>query len=204
MIYKFGLLIFEATSWTHMFTLDDTVFWAEKIIRPILVYIALIFLIRLFGKRELGQLNPIDLVVILSLSNTVQNAIIGADNSLVGGIVGAIALLLINYFIAFLKFKNSKLESFIEGTPVTLIENGKINQRAIDRELMTKEDLNVIAHEQGYDDADQIKKCVLDPNGSFLVEGKEENKDEKFRKSVLHKLDDLSRQLAELKAIKEN
>ena len=187
-----------------MFTLDETAFWAEKIIHPILVYIALIFLIRIFGKRELGQLNPIDLVVILSLSNTVQNAIIGADNSLVGGIVGAIALLAINYFVAFLKFKSPKMETLIEGKPVTLIENGKFNEQVIKKEMMTREDLDVVAHEEGFDNADDIKKFVLDPNGSFLVEGKEENNEDKFKKAVLRKLDELNQQIAELKAVKGN
>ena len=90
-----------------------------------------IFLLRIFGKRELGQLNPFDLVVILSLSNTVQNAIIGQDNSLVGGIVGAAALLGINYLVAVFKYKSEKFEHIIEGKSRTIIENSKID--AVDR-----------------------------------------------------------------------
>ena len=204
MFIEIQLAMFEGTLWTNMFTLDDSVFWLEKILRPIIVYVALILLLRIFGKRELGQLNPIDLVVILSLSNTVQNAIIGEDNSVVGGLLGAVALLGINHFVAFLKFKNSNIETIIEGKPITLIENGEINQKAISREFMTREDLDVIAHNEGFEDAAAIEKCILDPNGSVLVEGKEENNEEKFKKEVLKKLEQLSAQIAELKTAKSN
>ncbi len=190
---------FEGSAWTHMFTLDETAFWVEKILRPMIVYAALIILLRIFGKRELGQLNPFDLVVILSLSNTVQNAIIGADNSLVGGIVGASFLLAINYAVAHLKFKSPKIEGFIEGRSRTIIENSVINQRAVKSELLTAQDLNTIAHREGLDSAKDIEKCVLDSNGSFLVEGNTRTSEENFRREVLKKLEDLTRQLSELK-----
>ena len=191
---------FEGSAWSHMFTLDDTAFWIEKILRPVLVYTALIILLRFFGKRELGQLNPFDLVVILSLSNTVQNAIIGQDNSLVGGIVGATALLGINYLVAVFKFKSEKFELIIEGKSRTIIENSKIDQDAVRRELLTKEDLDTIAHRESLDSVDDIKKCVIDPNGSFLVEGNTPTSDENFRSEVLKRLEDLTRQLTELKS----
>ena len=190
---------FEGSAWSHMFTLDDTAFWLEKILRPMIVYAALIILLRVFGKRELGQLNPFDLVVILSLSNTVQNAIIGQDNSLVGGIVGAAALLGINYAVAFLKFRSKKFERVVEGSCRTLIENSKINEDAVKSELLTEEDLNTIAHREGLDSAKDIEKCVLDSNGSFLVEGNTRTSEENFRKEVLKRLEDLTHQLSELK-----
>lgn len=198
MFIEIHLAMFEGTMWTHMFTLDETVFWLEKIIRPIIIYFVLVLLLRIFGRRELSQLNPIDLVVILSLSNTVQNAIIGEDNSLIGGVIGAIALLGINYFVAFLKFKNTGIETVIEGKPITLIEKGKIIQKAITRELISTDDLDVIANNEGYESADELKTCVLNPNGSFLVEGKDEIKNEKFKRDVLKKLEHLSKQLADL------
>lgn len=188
--------------WNEMFAGGDAFFWAAKILRPMLVYFSLVLLLRVFTKRELGQLNPIDLVVILSLSNTVQNAIIGNENSVIGGIVGAMSLLSINYLMAYFKFKSPKFETLIEGNSVTLIENGKVNEKAVKRELMTEEDLNVVAHEQGFDSYNELKKCVLDPNGTFLVEGIEESNDDKFKKAVLDKLEELSRQMAELKAQK--
>ena len=83
--------------WTDMFVL--TLPWAEKILRPVLVYLVLIVGLRLSGKRELAQLNPFDLIVLLTLSNTVQNAIIGDDNTVTGGVIGAATLLTINYLL---------------------------------------------------------------------------------------------------------
>ena len=183
-----------------MFTLDDTVTWAEKILRPIIVYIALIVMLRIFGKRELAQLNPFDLVVILSLSNTVQNAIIGQDNSVVGGIVGAVSLLAINYVLSRLKFSSKMIEAVTEGVPVKLINKGVVDQRQLRRELITKRDLDILAHQHGFEDADDLEKVVLDPNGSFLVDGKDEIKDAKFKSEVLKKIEDLSKQLSELTA----
>ena len=190
----------DASSWVHMFTLDETATWAEKILRPMIVYAALIVLLRVFGKRELAQLNPFDLVVILSLSNTVQNAIIGQDNSLVGGLVGALALLFINYVLARLKFASKTVEFVTEGSPKVLIKNGKHDAAAMKSELLTKEDLDIIAHENGLEDCHDIDKLILDPNGSFLVDGKDEIKDAKFKRDVLRKIGEMSKQLTELSA----
>src|SRR6266704_2520759 len=91
----------------------------EKILRPIAVYIFLVVALRVFGKRELAQLNPFDLVVLLSLSNTVQNAIIGNDNSLTGGLIGALALLFMNYMVVRFLFRHRRLDQIFEGKPTT-------------------------------------------------------------------------------------
>src|ERR1700761_926427 len=98
----------------------------EKLLRPVVVYLCLIILLRVFGKRELAQLNPFDLVVLLSLSNTVQNAIIGNDNSLSGGLIGALALLAINYVVVRFLFRHRRLDQIFEGEPSTLVEQGKV------------------------------------------------------------------------------
>src|SRR5437868_14967453 len=97
---------------------------AEKMIRPVLVYVFLIVGLRLAGKREMAQLNPFDLVVLLTLSNTVQNAIIGNDNSVTGGIIGATTLLVVNYVVVRFRYSHEKLDRLIEGDPQVLIENG--------------------------------------------------------------------------------
>src|SRR5213595_1914875 len=110
---------------------------AEKVVRPIIVYIALVVLLRIFGKRELAQLNPFDLVVLLSLSNTVQNAIIGEDNSLLGGVIGAVALLLTNYLVVRFLFRHRRLDQIIEGSPTKLIENGHLNKNNLSKELLS-------------------------------------------------------------------
>ena len=87
----------------------------EKILRPILVYIFLVLLLRIFGKRELAQLNPFDLVVLLTLSNTVQNAIIGDDNSVTGGMIGAATLLIVNYIVVRTLYGHKRLDRLVEG-----------------------------------------------------------------------------------------
>src|SRR5579859_4756024 len=102
----------------------------EKLLLPVVVYLVLVLLLRIFGKRELAQLNPFDLVVLLSLSNTVQNAIIGDDNSVSGGIIGAFSLLAINWFVVRLLFRSPKLTRAIEGRSVVLIQNGLIDLKA--------------------------------------------------------------------------
>src|ERR1035438_8843823 len=112
----------------HMFLLPLPIL--EKLLRPVIVYLVLVFLLRLFGKRELAQLNPFDLVVLLSLSNTVQNAIIGDDNSVTGGIIGAFSLLGINWLVVRVLFRSKKLTRVLEGRAAVLIRDGQLDQRA--------------------------------------------------------------------------
>src|SRR6266850_2312245 len=111
---------------TDMFVLSLPL--AEKIIRPIVVYLFLIVGLRLAGKRELAQLNAFDLVVLLTISNTVQNAIIGADNSVTGGLIGATTLLVVNYCVVRFLYSHSALDRIIEGDAQVLIENGQLSR----------------------------------------------------------------------------
>jgi uncharacterized membrane protein YcaP (DUF421 family) len=161
-------------------------------------------MLRIFGRRELAQLNPLDLVVILSISNTVQNAIIGADNSLIGGVIGATSLLLINYVFSRLKFAAKPVERFAEGEPLVLIEHGRKNSEALRRELISDADLEIIAHEHGLENASEIEKLVLDTNGTFLVYGKDEIRDAKFKHEVLKRLDAIQKRIDELSASPKN
>lgn len=201
MLFQSFLAFLAGSGWENMFSLDPAqVTWVEKIIRPLLVYGFLIILLRVFGKRELAQLNPLDLIVILLLSNTVQNAIIGNDTSLVGGVVGAVALLGVNSFFAHLKFRSEKAETWIEGKPMRVIEHGKIDKKQLSRELLTESDLDIIAHENDLEDRHEIETLVMDTNGTFLVEGKDEIKDTRFKREVLEKIEQLSKQLNELNA----
>src|SRR5258706_13619526 len=108
--------------WTHMFAL--TLPLAEKILRPAIVYVFIVIMLRVFGKRELAQLNPFDLVVLLSVSNTVQNAIIGEDNSVTGGLIGALTLFAVNYFVVRFLFKHRRLDEIFEGTSTVVVEKG--------------------------------------------------------------------------------
>src|SRR5665811_972957 len=125
--------------WGQIFALGVPL--AEKILRPIAVYIFLVVLLRVFGKRELAQLNPFDLVVLLSLSNTVQNAIIGNDNSVTGGLIGAFSLLAVNYVVVRFLFRHRRLDQIMEGTPTVLIEHGKVRRQALAKELLTEPEL---------------------------------------------------------------
>src|SRR5213082_682349 len=118
----------------HLFTLPIPLI--EKIVRPIIVYVFLVLLLRVFGKRELAQLNPFDLVVLLSLSNTVQNAIIGNDNSVTGGLIGALSLLSTNYLVVRFLFRHRRIDQIIEGSPTVLIENGKVRRKDLAKELL--------------------------------------------------------------------
>src|SRR3954463_8280532 len=123
---------------THLLSLDVPV--SEKLIRTVVVYLFLILGLRLAGKRELSQLNPFDLVVLLLLSNTVQNAIIGNDNSIVGGLIGAAALIVLNSAVVRLLYRYGKLDK-IEGKPDVLVRNGRLLRHHLERELITVSEL---------------------------------------------------------------
>src|SRR6266850_6767371 len=134
--------------WTHMFALNLPL--AEKMLRPTIVYVFVVVMLRIFGKRELAQLNPFDLVVLLSVSNTVQNAIIGEDNSVIGGLIGAATLFAMNYLVVRFLFKHRRLDQIFEGTSTVLIENGKLRPLALAKELITISELTSVAHRQGF------------------------------------------------------
>ena len=156
--------------WKEIFFLGAPL--VEKVLRPVLVYSFLVLVLRVFGKRELAQLNPFDLVVLLSLSNTVQNAIIGNDNSLTGGLVGAFALLAINYLVVRFLFRHRRLDQVLEGKPTTLVENGHILKKALAKELMTRSELMTVLHRQGFDSLGDVDRCVLEPGGTFFIQRK--------------------------------
>ncbi|MGH9766761.1 MAG: DUF421 domain-containing protein [Blastocatellia bacterium] len=183
--------------WRDMFWLSLPV--AEKILRAIIVYLFLVVLLRIFGKRELAQLNPFDLVVLLSLANTVQNAIIGEDNSVTGGLIGAFTLLAANYLIVRFIFKHRRLDQFLEGEPTVLIEQGRIRQDGLSRELLTESELLVVAHRQGYASLEEVERCVLEPGGTFFFQGKKPPLAERQHAELLARLDHLDQQLAELR-----
>jgi uncharacterized membrane protein YcaP (DUF421 family) len=170
----------------------------EKVVRPIIVYLALVVLLRIFGKRELAQLNPFDLVVLLSLSNTVQNAIIGNDNSVTGGLVGALTLLAVNYGVVRFLFRHRRLDELLAGSSTRLIEHGRVLNKALAKELLTRSDLNTVLHRQGYRRVDEVKQCDLEPGGTFFIERKEPPTDEVERKEILIRLEGLKQQIEAL------
>jgi uncharacterized membrane protein YcaP (DUF421 family) len=151
--------------------------FGEKLVRTVVVYAFLLIGLRLAGKRELSQLNPFDLVVLLLLSNTVQNAIIGNDNSLVGGIAGAAALLIINGVLVRVLYHYGKLDR-IEGRPDTLIRNGRILRHHLERELITLAELQAAARRQGIDSLAQVHECRLETGGALTFTQKHPTDDD--------------------------
>jgi uncharacterized membrane protein YcaP (DUF421 family) len=183
--------------WSHMFALGLPVL--EKILRPIIVYIFLIIGLRLSGKRELAQLNPFDLIVLLTLSNTVQNAIIGDDNTVLGGIIGATSLLAINYIVVRFLYDHSKLDQIVEGSPDVLIENGKVYEHKLKKELITKQELAAAARKQGFDSLSEVRQCVLEPGGTLTFIAKKPDTEDIRHQELLKKFDALTQELAQLR-----
>jgi len=181
----------------HMFQMPLPIL--EKLARPVVVYLVLVLLLRLFGKRELAQLNPFDLVVLLSLSNTVQNAIIGDDNSVSGGVIGAFGLLAINWLVVRVLFRSPRLTRMLEGRAVVLVRDGQIDVKALERESLTREELVAVVHRQGFEHLHQVKRCELEPNGMFYIEAFEPTLAETHHKDILAKLDALSQEVAALR-----
>src|SRR5262249_24077685 len=150
---------------------------------------------RIFGKRELAQLNPFDLVVLLSLSNTVQNAIIGNDDSVSGGLIGAFTFLTVDYLVVGFLFKHPRLDQLFEGKPTVLIEHGKIIRQGLVKELLTESELYTVLHRQGFADLGEIERCILEPGGTFSIQGKTPHVDEQRHAQLLERLDQIEKQL---------
>jgi uncharacterized membrane protein YcaP (DUF421 family) len=185
---------------TELWTLikPDLPIW-EKILRAIVVYAFLIIGLRLSGKRELAQLNPFDLVVLLTLSNTVQNAIIGADNSLTGGLIGAAALLVVNYFVVRFMYFHPKLERMIEGHPVDLVGSGKVREDKLRQELISITELRAAAHRQGFEHLKDVETAVLEPGGTICFTRKDPTIEEVRYQEVMKRLDQLSKEIKSLR-----
>ena len=183
--------------WRDMFVMGLPLL--EKILRPVFVYGFLVVSLRLFGKRELVQLNPFDLVVLLTLSNTVQNAIIGEDNSVLGGIVGAISLLVTNYLVVRFLYGHRKLDQLVEGKPEALIENGKVIAHRLKGDFITMPQLEAAARKQGFDSLSEVDKCVLEPGGTLTFVAKKPGTEDVRHKELLDRLDLLTKEIMTLR-----
>jgi uncharacterized membrane protein YcaP (DUF421 family) len=183
--------------WKDMFVLGLPI--AEKILRPVIVYIFLIVGLRLSGKRELAQLNPFDLIVLLTLSNTVQNAIIGDDNSVTGGIIGATSLLAINYLVIRFLYDHRKIDQIVEGNADILVEDGKIHEHRLKKELITKEELAAAARRQGFETLSEVRQCILEPGGTLTFIAKKPDTEDIRHQELLKKFDLLAAELSRLR-----
>ena len=172
---------------------------AEKILRPVVVYLFLVVFLRIFGKRELAQLNPFDLVVLLSLSNTVQNAMIGDDNSVSGGVVGAFSLLAINWVLAWVLYRAPKATVLLSGHPATLIRDGVVDEAELKNQSLTHEDLISVLNKNGFNDLADVHTCVLEPNGTFYIESMKPTLDQSHIAALKDTIDAL---MGEVKAMR--
>ena len=172
---------------------------AEKMLRPLVVYVFLVVALRLAGKRELAQLNPFDLVVLLTLSNTVQNAIIGDDNSVTGGVIGATTLLALNYLVVRFLYGHERLERLVEGDAAVLIDGGRIRFDRLRKELVTLAELESAAHKQGFASLDEVDRAVLEPGGTLAFFGNKPTPEAARHAEVTRRLDRILEELASLR-----
>jgi len=183
--------------WKDMFVLGIPLL--EKILRPIVIYAFLVISLRLSGKRELVQLNPFDLVVLLTLSNTVQNAIIGDDNTVLGGIIGATSLLVTNYLVVRFLYDHRKLDQVVEGRADVLIEDGKVRTHHLRKELITMPQLQAAAHKQGFASLSEVEQCVLEPGGTLTFLGKKPGVEDVRHQELLGKMESLAHEISLLR-----
>ena len=175
--------------WHSIFNIGLPVF--EKVIRPLLIYIFLIIALRLAGKRELGQLNMLDFIVILSVANAVQNGIIGEDVSVTGALIGASVLFATNASIASMTIRWPRLRSLVVGSPVPLVQNGLILKARLRKERLSEDDLLSAVIDAGGRNITDADLIMLAPNGKLLVELRHDV-------TIEHKIDAIERKLDDL------
>ena len=143
--------------------------WWEFILRGIIIYIFLIILLRVTGKRQIGQMSPFDLVLLLVLSNAVQNSMNGGDNSVIGGMISAATLVAINWLVGLLTYKSKRVERMVEGRPEVLIHNGRLFQKVMEREKLTHHELMSALREAGCDAIDDVHVAFVENDGTISV-----------------------------------
>jgi uncharacterized membrane protein YcaP (DUF421 family) len=143
--------------------------WWEFVLRGVIVYIFLLIILRITGKRQTGQLAPFDLVLLLVLSNAVQNAMNGGDNTVLGGIISATTLIALHYAVAFMTYKSKKLEAWIEGTPRILIHDGVLNDDVMRSELLTRHELAAALRAAGCAEIEHVRVAILENNGQITI-----------------------------------
>ena len=143
--------------------------WWELIVRSVIVYLFLIIILRITGKRQVGQLAPFDLVLLLVLSNAVQNSMNGGDNSLVGGLIGAATLIAVNYVVAMLTFRSKRIEGLVEGRPQILIHNGVLFENVLNDARMTHHEMNAALRQAGCLSVSEVRCATLENNGTVSV-----------------------------------
>jgi len=150
-----------------MFTLGTP--WWQIIVRAAIVYVAVLIGLRLTGRRAIGQLNAIDVVLILIVANAVQNAMIGPDTSVIGGLIAAATLFVVDSGLIGAFRRNERARRFFVGTPVVLINHGQVVEQNMRKERISPDELAEALHEHGVDNVSQVKSCILEVDGSLSV-----------------------------------
>lgn len=171
----------------------------EKILRPVVVYLFLIVILRIAGKRELAQINTFDLVVLLTLSNTVQNAIIGSDNSLLGGLVGATTLVATNAVVVHFMYGHPLISKLMEGESDLLVDQGRVLEQQLQREGITRQELEASAHRQGFASLKDVDKATIEASGAICFIGKQPSEEVQRHEQLLNRLEALSAEMAEIR-----
>ena len=143
--------------------------WWELIVRSMVVYVFLLVLLRITGKRQVGQLAPFDLVLLLVLSNAVQNSMNAGDNSLVGGLISASTLVLLNFAVSMATYRSKRLESLIEGRPQILVHNGKLFEDVVAKNHLTHHELNAALRQAGCSSFEDVHTAILENSGTITV-----------------------------------
>jgi uncharacterized membrane protein YcaP (DUF421 family) len=143
--------------------------WWEFVVRGVIVYSFLILILRVTGKRQIGQLAPFDLVLLLVLSNSVQNSMNGGDNSLVGGLISAVTLIVCNYLVSYGTFKSKTVELIIEGRPEVLIHDGKLFPEVMEQAKLTHHELMAALRAGGCASVEEVHYAILENNGQITV-----------------------------------
>ena len=143
--------------------------WWHFVLRAVAIYALVMVLMRVSGKRAVGQFTPFDLVLLILIGNAVQNGINGGDDSLTGAAIIATTLIALNYGIAFVTSRNRKVEKFVEGVPVVLARNGKLFDHVLRRELVSREDFREALRMNGVEDVSEVELALLETNGSISV-----------------------------------
>jgi uncharacterized membrane protein YcaP (DUF421 family) len=172
----------------------------EKVIRAVLVYLFLVGLLRIGGRRELAQMNAFDLVVLLMLANSVQNAIIGNDNSLVGGVIAAATLVVLNLAVNWYLYRHPNLDRRIEGEPLLLVKDGELLRNNLSHELITEQELLSMIHRQGVDSFAACSEVILETSGVITVLARQPTPEEVISQEIVARLERIERLLSERQA----
>lgn len=143
--------------------------WWAFVLRACVVYFVLLAMIRASGKRTMGQFTPFDMLLVVLLGNAVQNALLGSDTSVGGGLLLAATLLALNWLVGLVSARSARMEALVEGVPVLLARDGKVYRDVLRRELISRADFDKAMRESGVEDLEDIHMAVLETNGDITL-----------------------------------